>query len=302
MRDYLDDRPIKLRRERSNTPASWRTLLLALALCAAVVALMLVDQAGRLGPARGLVQQVLTPITTRLVTARDAVGSLFTQQRGEAALRERVSQLEQEVGQLRAQLLEREQAQIENVTLRQQLSIERATPWQLLGAEVAMRSPDAGRRVMVIARGSDDGVQPGMAVIGQTGGNLAALVGIVESVGPHSADVLMITDFGSQVSARVLHANDAYLGLVQGQWQRGSRLKLEQIERGATVEAGDAVVTAGLTSLLDLPLALATLPPNIPIGSVETVSTAGYNQVAELRPYVDPDQVRYVWVILNQDD
>jgi rod shape-determining protein MreC len=141
-----------------------------------------------------------------------------------------------------------------------------------------------------------------MAVIGQTGDSLSALVGIVESVGPRSADVLMITDFGSQVSARVLHENSSFLGLVQGQWQRGSRLKLEQIERGATVRSGDTVVTAGLTSLLNLPLALATLPPNIPIGSVETVSTAGYGQVAELRPFVDPDQVRYVWVILNQDD
>ena len=28
---------------------------------------------------------------------------------------------------------------------------------------------------------------------------------------------------------------------------------------------------------------------------------AGIQQVAELRPYVDPDRVRYAWIILSQD-
>jgi rod shape-determining protein MreC len=61
------------------------------------------------------------------------------------------------------------------------------------------------------------------------------------------------------------------------------------------------VVSAGLTGSLHIPLDLAVVPANIPIGSVETVSASGQEQSAELRPFVDPDQVRYVWVILSQD-
>ena len=140
-----------------------------------------------------------------------------------------------------------------------------------------------------------------MAVIGQTPGNPAALIGIVETVGPRAAEVLLITDIGSQVSGRVMHTGRAEVGLVQGQWQRGSRLRLEQISRATPIADGDPVVTAGLTAALNLPFDLAAIPADIPIGSVELVSSAEQYQSAELRPFVDSDQVRYVWVILSQD-
>jgi rod shape-determining protein MreC len=100
----------------------------------------------------------------------------------------------------------------------------------------------------------------------------------------------------------VIHGAGAGLGLVQGQWQQGSRLRLEQVDRSTPVAAGDAVVSAGLTGALKIPLDLAAVPANVPIGSVETVTANGQQQSAELRPFVDPDQVRYVWVILSQGD
>ncbi|NTW98118.1 MAG: rod shape-determining protein MreC, partial [Oscillochloris sp.] len=212
------------------------------------------------------------------------------------------SALEQEIGQLKAENLRLQQAQVENVFLRQQLQIQRDQPWRLLGAEVTVRPPDAGRRVMTIARGSADGVTVGMAVIGQDPGGPAALVGVVESVGGHTAEVLLITDVSSQVSARVIHAGQAGLGLAQGQWQRGSRLSLGHVDRSTQIAPGDSVVSAGLTGSLNIALDLAAVPATIPIGSVELVTSSGQEQTAELRPFVDPDQVRYVWVILNQDD
>lgn len=303
MRDFLgDDRPIKLRRERSATPASGRPFVVAIALCLLAGLLVALDRQGLITPARQLAAQVAAPIAERLTALRDGVAGLASAPRTADDLRARVSELERENAELQRELLRREQAQVENVFLRQQLAIEQERPWTLLGAEVAVRSPDAGRRVLTIARGTRDGVGPGMAVIGQAPGVPAALVGIVETVGPHSAEVLLITDVGSQVSGRVFHEGRADVGLVQGQWQRGSRLRLEQIGRSTPIAPGDPVVTAGLTAALDLPLDLAAVPPDIPIGSVEAVSTAEQYQAAELRPFVDPDQVGYVWVILSQDD
>jgi rod shape-determining protein MreC len=302
MRDYLDDRPIKLRRERTNTPASLRPFLLALALCVLALALIWLDRSGIATPARGVVQQVLSPITLFLSGLRDGVGRLVALPAGAVGSEERIRQLEQDNSQLRAELIRAEQERVENQQLRTQLALTERYPWRLMGAEVAVRSPDAGRRVVTITRGSNDNIAIGMAVIAQTGDSPAGLVGIVEAVGPRTADVLLITDFGSQVSARLLNDGQARLGLVQGQWQRGSRLRLEQVERDAVLEVGAPVVTAGLTKMLDLPLALTYVPADIPIGSIETVLTEGQGQVAELRPYVDPDQVRYVWVILSRDD
>jgi rod shape-determining protein MreC len=303
MRDFLgDDRPIKLRRERSATPVSARPYLAALILCILAGALVVLDRQGAITPARHAAAQILAPAAERLTALRDGVSAFVSAPRTEDALQARVAELERQNEQLQSELLRLEQAQVENVFLRQQLQIQRANPWTLLGAEVAVRSPDAGRRVLTIARGERDGVRPGMAVIGQAPGTQAALVGIVEAVGPRSAEVLLITDIGSQISGRVIHESRAEVGLVQGQWQRGSRLRIEQISRSTPITAGDPVVTAGLTAALKLPFDLAAVPPDIPIGSVERVSTAEQYQSAELRPYVDPDQVRYVWVILSQDD
>jgi rod shape-determining protein MreC len=302
MRDYLDDRPIKLRRERSTADAATlRPLLIALVLCAAAGLLIFLDGQGFLGSTRGVLQQGIAPVAQRLTAARDTTTDLVSAPRSTSDLEARISELERENTQLRDEVLRREQAAVENVFLRQQLNITRSQPWTLLGAEVTLRLPDAGRRTFTIARGAQDGVMVGMAVISQLPGTPAALVGIVERVGPRTADILMVTDIGSQISARVLHNQESALGLVQGQWQLGSRLRLEQVDRTARVTVGNTVVTAGLTAALGLPLDLQAVPPNIPIGAIETIRTEGQQQIAELRPFVDPDQVRYVWVILNQD-
>jgi rod shape-determining protein MreC len=301
MRNYLDDRPLKLRRERSNTPASGRPFVLAVVLCLVAGALIILDRQGMITPIRLIAQQAAAPAAEQLTRLRDGIGSLASTPHASADLQARIATLEQENSQLKAEALHLEQAQVENVFLRQQLGIQREQPWRLLGSEVTVRPPDAGRRVMTIARGSAEGVTAGMAVIGQNPGGPAALVGTVESASAHTAQVLLITDFSSQVSARVLHQSAAGLGLAQGQWQRGSRLRLNQVDRNTLLAAGDAVVSAGLTGSLKLPLDLAAVPANVPIGSVESVTVNGQEQSAELRPFVDPDQVRYVWVIISQD-
>ncbi len=303
MRDYLDDRPIKLHRERTGSEATTvRPLILALVLCGLAGLLIFLDLQGMLGPTRGIVQQGLAPVAQQLTAVRDGFTAALSTPLSADALETRIAELERENTQLHDELLRREQAAVENVFLRQQLNITRSQPWLLLGAEVTLRHPDAGRRTFTIARGANDGVDVGMAVIGQLPGSPAALVGIVERVGPRTADILMITDIGSQISARVLRNNESALGMVHGQWQLGSRLQLEQVERTAGVTVGNTVVTAGLTAALNLPLDLQAVPPNVPIGTIESVQASGQQLIAELRPFVDPDQVRYVWVILNQDD
>ncbi|NTU82683.1 MAG: rod shape-determining protein MreC [Chloroflexales bacterium] len=301
MRDFLDDRPIKLRRERSNSPASGRPFLLALALCMLAGLLVIFDRQGTLTPVRHALQQAVAPVTGQLTALHDGASDLISAPRGDGALQARIDELERTNSQLSEELIRLKQAQAENIFLRQQLAIQGERPWRLLGAEVTVRSPDAGRRVILLARGTDDGLRPGMAVIGQMPGGPAALVGIIESAGPGSAEVLLITDIGSQVSGRIIHAGKAAVGLAQGQWQKGSRLRLDQIERAMPVAPGDPVVTAGLTAALGLPFDLAAVPADIPIGSVEQVGVTEQYQHADLRPFVDPDQVRYVWVILSQD-
>ncbi len=302
MRDYLDDKSLRLRRERSDSPASARPFVLAGVLCLVAISMIYLDQQGMISSLRMLLQQTLNPVAVQMTGLRNRADDLVLAPRSEADLRATITALEQEVSQLKAENLRLQQAQIENESLRQQLQIQREQPWRLVGAEVSVRPADAGRQVMLIARGSSDGLRVGMAVIGQDPAGPAALVGVIESVGLHTAEVLLITDVSSRISARVMHDGQAHLGLVQGQWQRGSWVQISQINRSVTMSTGDAVVSAGLTGSLNLQLDLATIPANIPIGTIEQINTSGQTQTAELRPFVNPDQVRYVWVILNQNE
>lgn len=297
MRDYLDNRPIKLSGQSPRRP-----LALALLLCLLAILLLFGDQSGMLGPVRGLAEQALGPVAQHMTGLRDNVVGFWSGVNDVQQVRAENEDLKRQISQLQEDVIDFDRIQVENERLRQQLDIPGVPPPHVLGAEVIVRSPDAGRRVITIAKGSDAGIQPGMAVTGQTDTEPYGLVGIVEATTNRTASVLLITDFGSQISAHVLHDGDTALGIVQGQWQRGSRLRLEKMERELTMAVGDKVVSAGLTNELGLTLELAAVPAGIPIGSVESISSDGHVQIAELRPYVDPDQVRYVWVILNQDD
>jgi rod shape-determining protein MreC len=304
MRDYIDNPHLKVRGENSSSPVSMlhRHVILAIVLCIAAGVLVWLDVSGTLPPVRQLLGQGVAPVAHQLTNVRNGVADLWGGISELQHLREENEALHQQVSQLQAELLEREETMVENARLRQQLAIEEEQPWHLLGTEVTMRSPDAGRRVITIASGSRDGVEVGMAVVGQTGGGPVALVGIVEEVGPHTANVLLTTDFGSRISARVLHDGDTALGLVQGQWQRGSRLRLEQVDRVSLLVVGAKIISAGLTNEMGFELPLAGVPAGIPIGEIEALTSDGHEQFAELRPYADPDQVRYVWVILRQEN
>jgi len=297
MRDSLRHRPIKLPRSSSH-----RSLTLVVALVLLALLLLVLDQAGMLGAVRPQIQSLLTPVMRVLRQVGDGVGGVGQGLTEVTQLRDRVAALEAENSQLKAGNLQVQELQLQLARLEAQLRIEKERPWKLLGADVSARTPDGGRRVVLLAVGSQQGVKPGMAVLGKEGSSPPALIGVVENVGPRSSSVLLITDFSSAVSAQVYHKDVIASGVVQGQWQVGSRLKLEGAERAEPLLVGDVVVTAGLTARMDVALPRAAIPKDIPIGTIESIQVDGHSQRADVRPYVDPDRVSYVWVLLSQDE
>ena len=155
---------------------------------------------------------------------------------------------------------------------------------------------------MILSAGSEQGVKPGMAVIGQEGSSPPALIGVVENVGPRSASVLLITDFSSSVSAQVYHdggvAHRRRAGAMAG--RLAAEIGTGRARRAAG--ANDVVVTAGLTAQLDTELPRAAISKDIPIGTVEQIQVDGHNLLADVRPFVDPDRVSYAWVLVSQDE
>mgnify|MGYP003378578911 CR=1 FL=1 len=282
-------------------PSPYRTPTLIIVLVLLALSLFALDQAGLLGSIRKQATSVLNPVLGVI----HRIGLLTTNVPNPAnssALEAELAQLREEVSRLKTENIEVEQLKLELTRLRQQASIEEEQPWKLLGTDISAFSPDAGRRVALIGIGSEGGVKPGMAVIAKEGANPAALIGVVEDVGPRSANVLLITDFSSVVSAQIYRSDHIISGVIQGQWQRGSRILLEEIPRDELLEVGDVVVTAGLSAHLKLNLPHASIPANIPIGTLENISSSSHSQQATIQPFVDSDRVRYAWVIISAND
>src|SRR6266498_2446746 len=296
MRDSVRNRPIKLPR-----PTPYRSLTLVVALLVVALLLLVLDQGGMLGSTRAQIQTLLSPILDVLRQAGDGITGVGQSLSEVQQLRDRVHTLEQENSRLTADNIQIQELKLQLERLQTQLRIEKARPWQLLGADVSARTPDGGRRVIILSVGGEQGVKPGMAVIGQEGSSPPALIGVVENVGPRSASVLLITDFSSSVSAQVYHSGGIATGVVQGQWQIGSRLQIEAVDRAQPLQPGEDVFTAGLTAQIDAELPRAAIVKDIPIGTIETIRIDGHSQVADIRPFVDPDRVSYVWVLLSQD-
>lgn len=266
------------------------------------VALLLMDRSGRLEPFRSQVQTAVTPLLGVFQGVGDQVGGVGQGLTNVQQANERIATLEKQVSDLQDEHLQNQALNLENEQLSKQLEIKQESPWNLLNVNVVAVTPDVGRHVMLINKGSEDGVRVGMALIGQEGGSPTALVGVVDEIGPHAAKVLLISDYDSEVTVKVYHEGVVTDGVVQGQFQRGAWLRLEEVDRSVPLKEGDQVVTAGLTAQMDITLPNAAIPQNIPIGVVQRAWTEGYRQFAELRPYLDPEQVRYAWVILSHGE
>ncbi len=266
-----------------------------------VVALVLIalDGMGVLQPVKSRVQAVLQPPERALTQVRMQLGARVGLLFGVSRMQQRIDELEREVGALREANIRLEGLQRENNQLKLELGIRQTYDWKTTSAAVVQTNMVNGRRIVRIDRGRVDGIELGMPVVSKEGGSPAALIGVVDSLYAQTADVLLITDYASAISANTTQPVPAK-GLVTGQWQVGSRIKLVDVDPSAQLAVGDYVVTAGLSKGLASDTPVAQVPANIPVGTVTSVERTNHVQDAEVQPFVDPDRVRQVWVITGQ--
>lgn len=278
-------------------PLGRRRAVLLLVLVLGALTLVLLDSAGQLDGVKGRLQVLAQPSSRSLTEARITIGDAWGSVTGTGQLRQRVEQLEREVSTLRADNIRLKVFQERVGLLQQQLGINETYNWQTVAARVVQGSTASGRRIVRIDQGRVDHITPGMAVVSKEGGSPAALIGVVDKVYAQTADVLLITDYGSTISAKTVGAERPAEGIVAGQWQLGSRIKLADVNREVLLEVGHYVVTAGLSQALATDTPVAQVPPDVPIGTIISVKQTGRTQSAEIQPFVDPDRVREVWVI-----
>ncbi len=141
----------------------------------------------------------------------------------------------------------------DNIRLRKILSLQESSNNDNVSAAVISRKTGSWWRQIIINKGSKDGVQIGSAVIGPGG-----LLGRVNDTSLFTSSVRLLTSPESKVGVWVDRAQ--INGLLVGLGDDYPRLIL--YSKDADIKAGDFVSSSPASTLL---------PPNIPIGVVQSV-------------------------------
>jgi rod shape-determining protein MreC len=188
------------------------------------------------------------------------------------------SDLKSENQQLRNELATTQSAEGENEQLRKLLGLDKQgtlAGYTPVTARVIGRSPTVWYSTVTIDKGSGDGVKMNDPVV--TGDGLA---GRVTDITDGTAQVTLITDDRSAVSARVLP--DGPEGVAEPEVGDPSDLLLDFIDKSQPIHKGEILVTAGWSN----GAISSAFPPGIPIGKVSD-TTAGEQQSYQ-RVHVTP--------------
>jgi rod shape-determining protein MreC len=178
----------------------------------------------------------------------------------------------------------------ENDQLTGLLQLREGLNFETTTAAVIARETSEARRVIVIDRGSADGIRVGYVVIAAGG----ALVGRVVDVGPTFANVLLMSDATSTVIGQLL--SSAATGKVVG--QPGGALVMTDVDSTVTVPIGEEVFTAGIELSRGI---RSPYPKGLLIGQVLDVARDP-NEVVQtvyLQPAAPLDRLEFVLVITD---
>ncbi|MFL5673424.1 MAG: rod shape-determining protein MreC [Chloroflexota bacterium] len=180
--------------------------------------------------------------------------------------------------------------QRENQHLSALLGLRAGLDYQTVATTVIARESSEFRRLVVLDKGTDDGIALGDVVVAAGGG----LAGRVVDVGPASAKVVLLTDSSSTVTGQL--ATNAATGEVVG--QLGGVLLMRQVDAGETVSVGDEVVTAGIELGDGI---RSPYPKGLLVGQVVDVKrdANAVVQTAYLEPAADLDTLEYLLVITD---
>jgi rod shape-determining protein MreC len=260
-----------------------RTVFVGL-LVAAILALLLLNQTGRLEGLKGV---LLTPLSALQRGVAGATAGLVQTLRGlpdDSSLRQENADLKGQVAQLQKRIVDLQESQADLNLLSGLLNYARSVPDnRYAAANVIGRDASPFLSFIIIDLGTDAGVARDQPVVTDNG-----LVGTVVAVTCCSARVRLITDPDSAVTARLQQSRDE--GVAVGRF--GGGLDLQYLSQQAQVKTGDVVLTSGLGG---------SYPAGIVLGTVSAVQRQSFDvlQTASLTPGVDFNRLEIVLVITN---
>jgi rod shape-determining protein MreC len=246
------------------------------------------DADGRVKMLRIWTQTFASPLQSASSKASGATSGFFQQIwnfRRTAAeneqLKERLTQVEQELHAARA-------ATTENERLTALLNLTEQSEIKSVPARVIARDPSVWFNTITINRGSTSGIVVNMPVVTSGG-----IVGRVITVSPWASQVMLITDEKAGAGAVVGQLGESgALGSVRGRADLGVALiEMRYVSGLEKVEVNDYVMTTGQDGIY---------PPGLNVGKVVDVKSGTATQAHQIliQPGAQLDQLEEVAVLL----
>lgn len=173
--------------------------------------------------------------------------------------------------------------------LKEELALnETLSDYEKVTANVISRSPDSWQDILVIDKGSKDGLEDNMAVMSQKG-----LIGRVIEVSLTSAKVELLTS-SNQTSnhfpVRISSEGGESFGLLNSYDEKSGTLIVDQLTGNTEFKEGDVVQTSGLGG---------NSPADLPIGTVveAKVDSFGLDRNVYVKPYAQMYDISVVTVV-----
>ncbi|MBR7024427.1 MAG: rod shape-determining protein MreC [Selenomonadaceae bacterium] len=189
----------------------------------------------------GVAMMIISPFQRAFSWAGSQLAFIKNSVRELSQLHEQNKLLRQEVELLRAQNLTASEYASENQRLRNLLGYKQAAvQFDLVAASVIGRESSSWSSVIVINRGTLDGVANNMAVVTEMG-----LVGHVMEAGVNSSKVQLLIDPRSSVGALIQRPESRVAGIVEGDIKNPGCPRMVNIPKDSDVQVEDMVVTSG---------------------------------------------------------
>lgn len=206
----------------------------------------------------GIFTKIVITITTYPVKAIDSItrsiGRVWDNYIYLVNVKKENDLLKKKVEQLLSELQELKEYRLENERLKKLLGFVDEKNYEYLSAKVIGINEEEGLRVVVIDKGSRDGIEEGSAVLVPEG-----VVGRVFRLGRNSSHVMLITDPRSKADVRFERTR--VRAILRG---TGSICEAEFVKNEEDVVRGDILITSGLGGVF---------PPGNPVGVVQDVET-----------------------------
>ncbi|MBE9888520.1 rod shape-determining protein MreC [Enterococcus durans] len=212
----------------------------------------------------------------------DSVHNLFTTYSENERLKEKIDSYDEVA-------LKNKNYQKEIEALKKELELNQTlASYEKVTANVITRSPDTWQDMLIVDKGSKDGIEVDMAVMSQKG-----LIGRVIEVNNASSKIELLTssnESSNHFPVRVSSSGGEAFGLLKNYDEKTQALVVTQLTGDTKIKEGDVVQTSGLGG---------NSPADLPIGTVVKTKpdSFGLDREVYVKPYAGMYDISVVTIV-----